>query len=162
MATAVGWLLVRTSQSHGIHSTSPNPRWMTRNLLKVGHPTCMIPQVKHTDYPDQCVYLYIYTNTCNLLLSLSLTMKKCIFQNLHFLLSQNLTLMKILSHVFWKFNMIYEIYFTSTKLTIPYLCFWDSSVDISPSLLQHPSPNTPLSFRNDLYLLASKSGEQVS
>lgn len=54
--------------------------------------------------------------------------------------------MKILSHVFWKFNMIYEIYFTSTKLTIPYLCFWDSSVDISPSLLQHPSPNTPLSF----------------
>lgn len=60
MATAVGWLLVRTSQSHGIHSTIPNPRWMTRNLLKVGHPTCMIPQVKHMDYPDQCVYLYIY------------------------------------------------------------------------------------------------------
>lgn len=60
MATAVGWLLVRTSKSHGIHSTSPNSPWMTRNLLKVGHPTCMIPQVKHTDYPDQCVYLYIY------------------------------------------------------------------------------------------------------
>lgn len=60
MATAVGWLLVRTSQSHGIHSMSPNPQWMTRNLLKVGHPTCMIPQVKHMDYPDQCVYLYIY------------------------------------------------------------------------------------------------------